>query len=124
MKFQNTAPEIKVAWFQRSKQILQNSLIYEHLRHDVGEQEEADYIQFLLTWHIATELCLRGEDDQKSSSRSNDAHRAICKLLSDYMFYLLMMEPPMMTAVVKIWKKMFNGTCGRRVLCRAEFSLK
>ncbi|GLT30787.1 hypothetical protein SLA2020_055750 [Shorea laevis] len=51
-----------------------------------------DYVESLLTWHIATELCFEDEDDRSTSSYQNPDYRGISKLLSNYMFYLLREE--------------------------------
>ncbi|GLU15506.1 hypothetical protein SLE2022_319870 [Rubroshorea leprosula] len=58
--------------------------------------KELDYTESLLTWHIATEICF--QVDQNTAS-DNAGYRAICKLLSDYMFYLLAWQPAMMATV-------------------------
>ncbi|GKV47198.1 hypothetical protein SLEP1_g54118 [Rubroshorea leprosula] len=58
--------------------------------------KELDYTESLLTWHIATEICCRV--DQNTAS-DNTNYRAISKLLSDYMFYLLARQPAMMATV-------------------------
>ncbi|GLT87624.1 hypothetical protein SLE2022_057000 [Rubroshorea leprosula] len=59
------------------------------------------------------------EEDQNSSSGieegqkstfENFNHKEMCKLLSDYMFYLLVMQPAMMAAVSVSWKIVFEDT--------------
>ncbi|GKV40262.1 hypothetical protein SLEP1_g47929 [Rubroshorea leprosula] len=106
INFCKTVPRIKEVWFERSFKILEEFSILGPVERII---KESDYTQILLTWHIATELSFRGEDEQCSSTGSND-HRAICKLLSDYMFNLLMMKPAMMASVLNDWKKVFDDT--------------
>ncbi|GKV47232.1 hypothetical protein SLEP1_g54150 [Rubroshorea leprosula] len=51
-----------------------------------------DYMESLLTWHIATEVCFQFKecaDDRPMSSENMDC-REISKLISDYMFCVLM----------------------------------
>ncbi|XVE65394.1 hypothetical protein DITRI_Ditri07aG0176900 [Diplodiscus trichospermus] len=71
---------------------------------------EVQYDESLLLWHIATDLCYYGpggkEVDEKSFS-----YREFSKLLSDYMLYLLIMQPTMMSAVGGIGKIRFRDTC-------------
>ncbi|GLT28231.1 hypothetical protein SLA2020_031800 [Shorea laevis] len=75
---------------------------------------ELDFTQSLLTWHMATELFLQNKPPPTASSTSgsnNDIdHRRICKLFSDCMFYLVMMEPTMMAPMLNSWEKLFNDT--------------
>ncbi|GLT87619.1 hypothetical protein SLE2022_056950 [Rubroshorea leprosula] len=49
------------------------------------------------------------EEGQKSTSEDFN-HKEMCKLLSDYMFYLLVMQPAMMAAVTVSWKIVFEDT--------------
>ncbi|XP_052183350.1 uncharacterized protein LOC127795609 [Diospyros lotus] len=68
---------------------------------------DVNYDDSLIVWHIATEL-LYGTD------RGNDGNkdlREFSKLLSDYMFYLLIMQPNLMPAAASISQKRFRDTC-------------
>ncbi|GLT30784.1 hypothetical protein SLA2020_055720 [Shorea laevis] len=70
--------------------------------------KDLDYVESLLTWHIATELCFRVEDHQSKSSSENPDYRRISKLLSDYMFYLLHEEDVISSK--SDWKMKFRET--------------
>ncbi|KAJ6389118.1 hypothetical protein OIU77_027462 [Salix suchowensis] len=64
------------------------------------------YDESLLLWHIATDLLYHDSSDQK-----HDVAKERSKLLSDYMMYLLIMQPTMMAAVAGIGKIRFRDTC-------------
>lgn len=85
--------------------------------------EEFDYTKSVLTWHIATELCFQGEEHKRSASQAGGRtdirrrkmavgfdYEALCKLFSDYMFYLIIMQPSMMSAVAVSCKIVFQNT--------------
>ncbi|KAJ4912649.1 hypothetical protein Rs2_07270 [Raphanus sativus] len=63
-----------------------------------------DFDHSLLIWHIATELCYQEEPSTK------DTNRVISKMLSDYMMYLLIMQPKLMSGVADIGKVRFRDT--------------
>ncbi|GKV40320.1 hypothetical protein SLEP1_g47980 [Rubroshorea leprosula] len=75
-----------------------------HITNFAWTLDRFEHMESLLIWHIATEICYRKvcpeNSSSSSTSTSNDRfdHRKICKLISDYMFYLLVMEPTTMTA--------------------------
>lgn len=66
--------------------------------------DEAEYDESLLLWHIATELCY-------FTSSGPDEDREFCKVLSDYMLYLLVMLPTLMSTVAGIAQIRFQDTC-------------
>ncbi|GKV49388.1 hypothetical protein SLEP1_g56142 [Rubroshorea leprosula] len=68
---------------------------------------DVDFAQNLLDFHIATELSIQG-DFQGSSPGSTEKDRTICKLISDYMFYLMKMEPAMMATVSNNWENVLK----------------
>ncbi|KAL1560151.1 hypothetical protein AAHA92_10403 [Salvia divinorum] len=83
-----------------------------------------DYDKSLLLWHIATEICWSIEKEQHKNKAARDPdpdpdeelfntaqHREFSKLLSDYMLYLLVMQPTMMSAVAGIGQIRFRDTC-------------
>ncbi|KAK7824702.1 uncharacterized protein LOC111996913 [Quercus suber] len=74
--------------------------------------EEYQYAESLLIWHMATEI-LYAQETKSSTGIDNDnkSNRKICKLLSDYMFYLLVMKPKMMAPVLGNWQIVFQDTC-------------
>ncbi|GKV49640.1 hypothetical protein SLEP1_g56383 [Rubroshorea leprosula] len=112
-----TGLEANQAWKSNRKRALES---FSNSTDIANILEELDYSKSVLTWHIATEICWlqqepdqpRGsgtEEDQTSTSNSFN-HKEICKLLSDYMFYLLIMHPAMMAAVSVSWKIVFADT--------------
>ncbi|XP_021626025.1 uncharacterized protein LOC110624902 isoform X1 [Manihot esculenta] len=68
---------------------------------------DVTYDESVLMWHIATELLCN--DKKGIDNCSNE--REFSKILSDYMLYLLIMQPTMMAAVAGISKLRFEDTC-------------
>ncbi|KAK9949556.1 hypothetical protein M0R45_005073 [Rubus argutus] len=65
---------------------------------------DVTYDRSILLWHIATELCYY------DMSNAGDNHREFSKTLSDYMLYLLVMQPALMSSVAGIGQKRFSDT--------------
>ncbi|XP_022736040.1 uncharacterized protein LOC111289337 [Durio zibethinus] len=71
---------------------------------------DVQYDESLLLWHIATDLCYYTEKDAEKE-KANYTHQQFSKILSDYMLYLLVFQPTMMSAVSGIGKIRFRDTC-------------
>ncbi|GLU15561.1 hypothetical protein SLE2022_320390 [Rubroshorea leprosula] len=75
-----------------------------------------EHMESLLIWHIATEICYQkgcpDKSPSSSTSTSNDRfdHRKICKLISDYMFCLFVMEPTLTATSPNHLKIIFEVT--------------
>ncbi|KAJ4825802.1 hypothetical protein Tsubulata_021812 [Turnera subulata] len=85
---------------------------------------DVGYDESLLMWHIATELLFNTNpnkpnlDDIEANNNTNNTASSLvstqkkyCKILSDYMLYLLIMQPTMMAAVAGNGKLRFLDTC-------------
>jgi hypothetical protein len=75
---------------------------------------DVEYDQSIILWHIATDLCYHKKSDtdmDNQSDEESDNRREFCKILSDYMLYLLIMQPTMMSVVAGIREIRFRDTC-------------
>lgn len=72
---------------------------------------DVDYDESLLLFHIATELCYNDEIPSWQSKPLPNKYRDFSKLLADYMIYLLVMQPTMMSEVRGIGEIRFRDTC-------------
>ncbi|KAL8260719.1 hypothetical protein R6Q59_028672 [Mikania micrantha] len=69
---------------------------------------DVDYDQSIILWHLVTDICYNKDlDNGKPKSEKQE----IAKLLSDYMLYLLIRQPSMMSAVAGIGQIRFRDTC-------------
>ncbi|PIA57890.1 hypothetical protein AQUCO_00500066v1 [Aquilegia coerulea] len=94
----NTAREICSF---RGDGVLGKSIYYKLL----GWSVEVEYDESLLLWHIATEIVYHTCEEENSTDRQ------FSKLLSDYMLYLLVMQPTMMSAISGIGQIRYRDTC-------------
>lgn len=89
-------------------------LVGESFRNNSEPVELMNYTQLILTWHIATQLCFQEYQGQRrgrsAADGQNNVNAEYCKLFSDYMFCLAIMESAMMTAVSVDWKTVFEDT--------------
>ncbi|KAF5193887.1 putative transmembrane protein [Thalictrum thalictroides] len=82
----------------------------------LGWSTDVEYDESLLLWHIATEIVYHKENEEASAENNEEARvekqdREFSKHLSDYMLYLLVMQPTMMSAVAGIGLIRYRDTC-------------
>ncbi|KAL5976256.1 hypothetical protein ACLOJK_020586 [Asimina triloba] len=77
------------------------------------ENVEADFDESLLIWHIATTLCYYSDDEDEAAHVpiSASVHRRLSKQISDYMIYLLILQPDMMSSAAVVGRIRFRDTC-------------
>ncbi|KAM3686934.1 hypothetical protein ACB094_10G039600 [Castanea mollissima] len=75
------------------------------------------YDESLLLWHVATELCFQNTQEKDAANVEGIScdDRRLSKFLSDYMMYLLVKEPKLMSAVAGMWKLRYWDTCAETV---------
>ncbi|KAG1330407.1 hypothetical protein COCNU_02G003750 [Cocos nucifera] len=86
----------------RGKNVLQD---YGH--SELKWSTEVEFDQSIFIWHIATEICCNLEDS------SNQSKLEMCKLMSQYMLYLVVMKPSMLP--VGVGQFIFEDTCAEAV---------
>ncbi|CAI0397074.1 unnamed protein product [Linum tenue] len=69
------------------------------------------YDESLLLWHVATELLYNNASDE--SQGREPEYKEFSKTLSDYLLYLLVMQPAMMSTVSGFGKVRFEDTCSK-----------
>ncbi|OAY69887.1 hypothetical protein ACMD2_18961 [Ananas comosus] len=71
---------------------------------------EVDFDQSLLLWHIATELC-HYHDNSTTRAEETEKQRRISVTLSEYLVYLLVKQPAMLSTAAGIGLLRFRDTC-------------
>ncbi|KAF3448869.1 hypothetical protein FNV43_RR09585 [Rhamnella rubrinervis] len=95
----NSLSDAMEACSQRGDWALLGTSNYIKLKWTVSEFQ---YAESLLLWHIATEICYQNQEEPQSGGNINEEYRkyrTISKVLSDYMFYLLIMKSEMLKSL-------------------------
>ncbi|CAN6170502.1 unnamed protein product [Urochloa humidicola] len=72
----------------------------------------SDFDESLLLWHVATDLCrCRLKDEQRALTDTEARLRPIGETLSEYMLYLLIKQPDMLSATAGIGLLRYRDTC-------------
>ncbi|XP_062188974.1 uncharacterized protein LOC133892306 [Phragmites australis] len=92
--------------------------IKEALRNDekkfdviMNSVKNRDFDESLLLWHVATDLCLRGDDRIRPEAKDTEWMRFVGETLSEYMLYLLIKQPEMLSATAGIGLLRYRDTC-------------
>lgn len=103
MKASNAKDAVEACSQRGYAALLQSSSSYVKLKWSIAEYQN---LESLLLWHLATELRL-----QEDPEANQGDERRICRLLSDYMFYLLVKTMVMLALVLGNWDVVFGDTC-------------
>ncbi|KAF8034846.1 hypothetical protein BT93_C1004 [Corymbia citriodora subsp. variegata] len=106
--FASDLQNIKEMCAARGKWALENTKTRRDCKDLLSAVHDVDYGESLLLWHIATELCYNTDTD---TDESKNHHRETSKVLSDYMLYLMIKQPGLMSAVAGIGQIRFQDTC-------------
>ncbi|CAA7054931.1 unnamed protein product [Microthlaspi erraticum] len=88
----------------RGDWILRDMKIEDYYEKLLPYVTEVNYDQSILVWHVATELLHQTNEDKAR----DDGYRDFSKTLSDYMMYLLIAQPALMSTVAGIDKVRFT----------------
>ncbi|CAL5033980.1 unnamed protein product [Urochloa decumbens] len=89
---------------ERLKSGIMNSRDYEWLMRSVKKD---DFDEQLLTWHIATDICLL---DDGGAEELTKRRRLISETLSEYLLYLLVKQSEMVSAKMGVWLSRYQDT--------------
>ncbi|CAO2197278.1 unnamed protein product [Urochloa humidicola] len=76
---------------------------------ELGWSVEVEFDESILLWHIATDLCFHSGDDNDADTAKVAQHVEISRAISNYMLFLLVARPFMLTA--GIGQIRFGDTC-------------
>lgn len=80
---------------------------------ELGDSINVEFDESLLRWHIATDICYytRENIERVPKTDSETTTRDWSKFISDYMLYLLVMRPTMMSSMAGIGQIRYHDTC-------------
>ncbi|CAL5034242.1 unnamed protein product [Urochloa decumbens] len=70
-----------------------------------------DFDESVLLWHVATDLCRSRKDEHRAETATEARLRPIGETLSEYMLYLLIKQPDMLSATAGIGLLRYRDTC-------------
>uniref|UniRef100_A0A0E0FXT4 DUF4220 domain-containing protein n=1 Tax=Oryza nivara TaxID=4536 RepID=A0A0E0FXT4_ORYNI len=99
-----------------------DDLVKEKLDGVLRNSIEREFDESLLLWHIATDLCCHRERKGPTQMHDTNGLMSISETLSEYMLYLLVRQPEMLSATAGIGLLRYRDTCAeaRRFFKSAE----
>ncbi|OEL18870.1 hypothetical protein BAE44_0020109 [Dichanthelium oligosanthes] len=121
-----TPEEWKMACLDRVKRVLLGTAGFESTTI-LWSVSRCDFDESLLLWHIATDLCLNAAYDRATEPlQETRKMMTVSRVLSDYMLYLLVSKPEMMSATMGIGAQaqlLYRNTCAEaRLLFQSSAS--
>ncbi|KAF9587744.1 hypothetical protein IFM89_004721 [Coptis chinensis] len=85
-------------------------------QNQLGWSVDSEFDESLLLWHIATDICYnyKSEVNGEGANHANTAqpdYRKMSRHISDYMLYLLVVQPSMMSSMAGIGLIRYRDTC-------------
>jgi hypothetical protein len=101
---------------------LVEKMVKEKLDGVLRNSIEREFDESLLLWHIATDLCCHRERKGPTQMHDTNGLMSISETLSEYMLYLLVRQPEMLSATAGIGLLRYRDTCAeaRRFFKSAE----
>uniref|UniRef100_J3MI13 DUF4220 domain-containing protein n=1 Tax=Oryza brachyantha TaxID=4533 RepID=J3MI13_ORYBR len=98
------------------EEIIKEQLTCKELLHVLQDSVRREFDESLLLWHIATDLCSSpstspSERQGADTGGDIDGLRSISETLSEYMLYLLVRQPEMLSATAGIGLLRYRDTC-------------
>ncbi|OMO71333.1 hypothetical protein CCACVL1_18272 [Corchorus capsularis] len=80
----------QASWIFRGETALEKHKLKDKLKWST----ELDFDKSIITWHLVTDICFHGIENSSSSEEDSESKNT-CKTVSDYVMYLLVMQPDM-----------------------------
>ncbi|RCU61438.1 hypothetical protein SETIT_J002000v2 [Setaria italica] len=112
IKMKNKDDDERLETTKQIKEALSNHSRDKKFKLILDSVVESDFDESLLLWHVATDLCgCHLKDEQRVPTQAEAQWRPIGETLSEYMLYLLIKQPEMLSATAGIGLLRYRDTC-------------
>ncbi|KAL6880368.1 hypothetical protein ACP4OV_011933 [Aristida adscensionis] len=84
----------------------------------VKSARESEFDASLLTWHIATDMCLLDVEEEGPPTSDTKRRQLVSETLSEYLMGLLVRQSEMVPAKAGLWLSRYQETCDSRLWLR------